>query len=119
VLAKATCKKPSGGLVCVQPGKKGYVHATLTCRHAGKKVSCGSVTWKTVTSNSGLTGSFSPNPGNPTKETVTASATIKPGSYSQKISYTCTAFSTCVGGTTLPIVVLKKTKKKHDVSISS
>jgi len=117
VLAKASCKKPSGGLICLKPGGKGYLHATLTCTQKGKKISCGSVTWKTVTSNLGLTGLFSPNPGNPSKETVTASATIKPGTYSQTISYACTAFSTCRGSSRATIVVLKiKKKKKPDSS---
>lgn len=83
--------------VCVKPGGKAILGIKLQCSTAsGKTISCGKVHWSTKMSNSGLKGSFKPNPGNPTKETVTASKTIKVGRYHQTVTAKCSLSAGCV-----------------------
>lgn len=107
IFATSACKKPTFPLICVNQGGKGTLSIKLTCKKGTVPVSCGTVDWKTKTNNKGLKGSFKPDPGNPTKETITASPTIKPGNYKQTIAFTCSA-CTSAGKQSAPITVLKK-----------
>lgn len=91
-----TCTNPVKFKVCLPPGGKGVLGIKLTCTKSSVTVSCGKVRWSTKMSNSGLKGSFKPNPGNPTKETVTASKSVKKGHYHQIFTAKCTAFPSCV-----------------------
>ncbi|MEO6834456.1 MAG: hypothetical protein ABI231_00895, partial [Candidatus Tumulicola sp.] len=68
-------------LLCVKQGHSASMGIKITCTKGSKKVSCGSVTWSTKTGNSGLKWSFTPNPGNPTTETIKAVRTLKIGTY--------------------------------------
>ncbi len=106
IFAKNACKKPQFPLICVKQGGKGTLSIKLTCKKGNVPVSCGTVHWKTKTNNKGLKGSFKPDPGNPTKETIKASKTIKPGNYMQTITFTCSACSSA-GKQAAPITVLK------------
>jgi hypothetical protein len=85
--ATSSCKYP---VVCVKQGGKGTLSIKAACYNKQQiRVACGTVHWTTKTSNNELKGSFKPDPGNPTKETVTASRTIKPGNYTQTLTVTC------------------------------
>jgi len=98
---------PKFPLVCVKQGHTGPLSIKVTCMKGTKKVSCGSVRWSSKTSDKGLKWSFKPNPGNPTTETVTASKTIKPGSYSQSLTAKCSKVPGCPKDYNAPIDVLK------------
>ena len=101
----AACPKDT---VCVKQGGSGSIKWTLTCTtSSGVTVSCKKVTWKTKITQAGLTASFKPNPGNPSVETVKAAKSVKPGTYTQFISFKCTASKTCKGGQNEPIKVSK------------
>jgi hypothetical protein len=112
IFAKNSCKHPQFGLVCVEQGGSSKLSLVVTCRikTTGKLVSCGTVTWTTKTSNTGLKGTFDPKvnhaPKHTTLETVAASGSIKPGKYKQTI----TASTSRAGPKTesYPITVEKK-----------
>jgi hypothetical protein len=106
IFAKANCKDPKFPLVCVKDGSSSTLGVKETCKRGGKKISCGAVHWSAKVSHPGLKAEFSPDPGDPTTETITAAAGLKPGTYSQVITVKCSAVPACVGGTA-PIVVLK------------
>lgn len=91
------CTNPKLLKVCVKPGGSAKLGIKLTCRnHSGSKVPCGHVRWSTRMSHAGLGGTFKPNPGNPTVETVTATKSTKLGHYSQTITARCTGVPSCV-----------------------
>jgi hypothetical protein len=98
------CLHPKFPLVCVKQGHSSTLGIKVTCKRGSKVISCGKVQWFTKMSNSGLKGSFKPNPGNPTKETVTASKTIKVGHYSQLLNVKCSNAS-CPKNQKLPVYV--------------
>jgi len=91
------CTNPKILKVCVRPGGSAKLGIKLTCKKGSKVVKCGRVHWSTKMSHAGLAGTFSPNPGNPTTETVTATKSTKIGHYSQTISFKCSAFPSCAG----------------------
>ncbi len=92
-----TCSNPKKFKVCVKPGGHYVLGLTLTCSTiSGGTESCGKVHWSTKMSHSGLKGTFKPDPGNPTKETISASKTIKLGHYHQTITAKCSLSSGCV-----------------------
>ncbi len=107
VFAKGKCKNPAFPLLCVKRGDENSLGLRLTCHRGKKTIHCGKVTWSATISRRGLRASFSPNPGNPSTETVTASRRVKPGNYFQRISWTCTGFSKCKDHSMWPITVLK------------
>jgi hypothetical protein len=90
------CSNPAKLKICLKPGTHAVLGIKLTCHHSSASVPCGKVHWSTKMSNSLLAGVFKPNPGNPTKETITASKKIKLGHYHQDITARCTAFKPCV-----------------------
>jgi hypothetical protein len=90
------CSDPAKLKICLRAGGSYKLKITLTCTHYSVSVPCGTVHWFAKTSNLGLKGSFRPDPGNPTTETVTASRKIKVGHYDQIITAKCTAFKGCV-----------------------
>ncbi len=98
------CLHPKFPLICVKQGHSSTLGIKVTCKRGSKVISCGKVQWFTKMSNSGLKGSFKPNPGNPTKETVTASKTIKVGHYSQLLNVKCSNAS-CPKNQNLPVYV--------------
>jgi len=95
--APDTCTKPKILKVCLRPGGSVKLGLKLTCHKHSVTVSCGKVTWATKMSHAGLKGTFKPNPGNPTIETVTATKSTPKGHYSQTISYRCSALKDCKG----------------------
>jgi hypothetical protein len=90
------CTNPKIFKVCVKPGGSGKLGLKLTCHHSGGTVPCGKVRWSTKMGHAGLKGTFKPNPGNPTVETVTATKSTPKGHYSQTITVTCTGVPSCV-----------------------
>ncbi len=91
------CSNPKKFKVCLKPGGSAKLGIKLVCSTTGSgTVSCGKVHWSTKMSNKGLKGTFKPNPGNPTKETITASKTIKKGHYKQTFTAKCTGIPSCV-----------------------
>ncbi len=90
------CTKPKMLKVCVKPGGSVKLGIKLTCHRNGKVVKCGHVRWSTKMSHSGLKGTFKPDPGNPTTETVTATKSTPKGHYSQTITARCTGVPSCV-----------------------
>ncbi len=100
------CLHPKFPLICVKQGHSSQLKIQVTCKRNSKKISCGKVQWSTKMSNPGLKGSFKPNPGNPTTETVTASKTIKPAHYYQLLSVKCSNAS-CPKNQNLPVYVTK------------
>jgi len=107
VVSLSSCTNPKKVKVCVPQGGSAPLKIKLICHKQSGSVPCGKVKWSTKTSNSGLTASFKPNPGNPTTETVTASKTIKPGNYTQAITADCSFAPHCVAHISGQIVVLK------------
>lgn len=92
-----TCSNPKKFKVCVKPGGHYVLGLTLTCSTTGGGTeSCGKVRWSTKMSHVGLKGTFKPDPGNPTKETISASKTIKLGHYHQIIKAKCSIAPSCV-----------------------
>jgi hypothetical protein len=91
------CTNPKILKVCVKPGGSGKLGIKLTCKKSSVSVPCGTVHWSTKMSHAGLKGTFKPDPGNPTVETVTATRSTPKGHYSQTISYKCSAFKKCKG----------------------
>lgn len=92
------CTNPKILKVCVRPGGSAKLGIKLTCHNGSSRViPCGKVHWSTKMSHAGLAGSFKPDPGNPTAETVTATKSTKIGHYSQRISFKCSAFPSCMG----------------------
>ncbi len=106
IFAKNLCKNPTFPLVCVKDGTSSTLGLKETCRKGTKPISCGTVHYRAKTNSPGLDVSFSPDPGNPTTETITAAAKLKPGTYQQVIDVKCSKVPACVGGTA-PIIVLK------------
>jgi hypothetical protein len=102
--ASCTTKYP---LICVKQGGSSRLGIEVTCHRGTTKIDCGTVHWSTKPSNAGLKASFKPNPGNPAYETVTATKTIKVGSYYQLISTTCSLVPNCPKDAKLPIDVEK------------
>jgi hypothetical protein len=92
----ATCTDPKEIKVCLEAGTSAKLPIRLICKKNSGKVSCGKVTWTTKMSNKELTAKFSPNPGNPTTETITASKSIEVGHYTQAIVAKCTFVPECV-----------------------
>ncbi|MGA8475550.1 MAG: hypothetical protein WB681_10800 [Candidatus Cybelea sp.] len=95
-IAPDACSDPAKLKICLRAGTSAKLKITLTCTHYSQSVPCGTVHWFTKTSNLGLKGSFRPDPGNPTTETITASRKIKVGHYYQTITAKCSAFKGCV-----------------------
>lgn len=92
------CTDPKTLKVCVRPGGSAKLGVKLTCRNGSSRVvPCGRVHWSTRMSHAGLAGSFKPDPGNPSVETVTATKSTKLGHYSQTIRFKCSAFPSCAG----------------------
>jgi hypothetical protein len=89
------CTDPGKFKVCLSPGGSVQLGIKLTCHRGTRVIHCGHVSWSTTMSHAGLAGSFKPNPGNPTNETVTAAKSVKLGHYYQKITAKCTAFPNC------------------------
>lgn len=89
------CSNPQKLKICLKPGGTYKLKLTLTCYIGTQMASCGTVTWKTKTSNKLLTAKFKPNPANPTTETVTAAKSIKTGHYTQSINASCTGVPNC------------------------
>ncbi len=83
IYAKANCKDPKFPLVCVKDGSTATLSIKLTCSKGGKKVSCGSVHWSAKTNHPGLKAEFSPEMGDPTTESISAAAGLKPGTYAK------------------------------------
>ena len=100
------CKNPKFPLICVKQGGKGTLFIQENC--PGSPGPCGKVTWKTKIATIGLKGSFDPNPGNPTTETVTATMKVKPGQYLQYIDASCSEVPNCATKFPAKIIVLKK-----------
>ncbi|MBV8147735.1 MAG: hypothetical protein JO092_01430 [Candidatus Eremiobacteraeota bacterium] len=115
IFAKNPCTKPAFPLICVKQGGSSKLGIKLTCKRGGVPTSCGTITWRTKTSNTGLKGTFKPKkdiyPENSTVETMTASKTIKPASntYTQTVSWTCSLCKPKGGNSgPVPITVLPK-----------
>ena len=106
--ASTPCKHPQFPTICVRRGRSATLGIEITCTKSGKTVQCGTVTWSAKTSNKGLTWSFSPNPGNPTTETIHAAKTLRLGQYSQSISTKCSNVPDCPKDYLAPIYVLAK-----------
>ncbi len=90
------CTDPKILKVCVRPGGSAKLGIKLTCHSGTVTVPCGKVRWSTKMSHAGLKGSFKPDPGNPTTETVTATKSTKRGHYHQTITARCTGVPSCV-----------------------
>jgi hypothetical protein len=90
------CTDPKILKVCVRPGGSAKLGIKLTCHSSGVTVPCGKVRWSTRMSHAGLAGTFKPDPGNPTTETVTATKSTKVGHYFQTITARCTGVPSCV-----------------------
>ncbi|MBV8375070.1 MAG: hypothetical protein JO302_06130 [Candidatus Eremiobacteraeota bacterium] len=91
-------------LACVKQGGVSRLKFGLQCTKDNRRISCGTVRWKVRTSAKQLTAAFSPNPGNPSRETIAASASLKIGDYTQTVLTTCTICPNKLV-TMLPIVV--------------
>lgn len=107
VFAKGKCKNPQFPLICVKRGSVNSLGVRLTCHRGKKTIHCGKVTWVAKVDHHGLRATFSPDPGNPSTEMVTASSRVKPGDYYQTISWTCTGYPNCKTRDKWPITVLK------------
>lgn len=102
------CRHPQFPTICVRRGHSATLGIKITCTKGGKTVKCGTVTWSAKTSDERLTWSFSPNPGNPTTETIHAAKTIPLGKYSQSIDTTCSNVPDCPKDYAAPIYVVAK-----------
>jgi hypothetical protein len=91
-MAPDSCSIPSQFKVCVKPGGAYKLKLTLTCNSG----SCGTVKWSTKMSYAQLKGTFKPNPGNPTTETISATKTAKVGHYTQTLTAKCSLAPSCV-----------------------
>jgi hypothetical protein len=90
------CTNPKILKVCVRPGGSAKLGIKLTCHSGTLSVPCGKVRWSTKMSHAGLAGTFKPDPGNPTTETVTATKSTKLGHYYQTVTARCTGVPSCV-----------------------
>lgn len=104
----APCKYPQFPTICVRRGHSATLGIKITCTRHGNPVACGTVTWSAKPSNKGLSASFSPNPGNPTTETVRADKTMRLGKYSQSITTKCSSVPNCPKDYLAPIYVVAK-----------
>ena len=89
------CSDPKKLKVCLKPGGTYHLGLTLSCYLGTQEASCGTTKWSTKIVNKLIKGKFKPNPGDPTKETVTAAKSIKLGHYTQEITVTCTGVPSC------------------------
>ena len=70
----------------VKPGGTNKCTHTITCGSRGTTKSCGTVRWSTKFSIAGLSGKFSPNPGDPSTQTISCKKSVKPGQYTNTIT---------------------------------